>query len=235
MTGIYRFADMNVAVTSQYPAVHALCAEYRTDAAPDFAVEISRSDNDRERAIAGQGTASDSCLETLAVYRAIAEKAPERGAFLFHGSALAVDGEGYVLAAPSGVGKSTHARLWRELLGERVAMINDDKPLIRVYGDGTAAVYGTPWDGKHRLSTNMSAPLRAVCVLERGEVNHIRPIPKAEALPALIRQTYRPRDPAALKATMALLDQMNVRLYRLRCNMEPSAAELSFSAMSGEE
>lgn len=52
--------------------------------------------------------------------------------FLFHGSCVAVDGEGYLFAAKSGVGKSTHARLWRELLGDRAVMFSDDEPLIRV-------------------------------------------------------------------------------------------------------
>jgi serine kinase of HPr protein (carbohydrate metabolism regulator) len=50
------------------------------------------------------------------------------GVILFHGSALSLDGEGFIFTAKSGVGKSTHAGLYRELYGERVEMINDDKP-----------------------------------------------------------------------------------------------------------
>lgn len=30
-------------------------------------------------------------------------------------------------------------------------MLDDDKPLLRITKDGVIA-YGTPWDGKHRLS-----------------------------------------------------------------------------------
>ena len=85
---------------------------------------------------------------------------------LFHGSAVAVDGIGYLFTAKSGTGKSTHTRLWRELFGERAVMLNDDKPLIKVSENGII-VYGTPWDGKHRLSTNTFVPLKGICFMSK--------------------------------------------------------------------
>ena len=36
---------------------------------------------------------------------------PVYDTFLFHGSAIAVDGAAYIFTAKSGTGKSTHARL----------------------------------------------------------------------------------------------------------------------------
>ena len=51
-------------------------------------------------------------------------------------------------------------------------MINDDKPLLKIKDSGVR-VYGTPWDGKHRLSTNISVPLKALCILNRGKENKI--------------------------------------------------------------
>ena len=112
-------------------------------------------------------------------------------------------------------------------------MVNDDKPLIRVYDDETVVAYGTPWDGKHRLSSNSSVPLKGICLLERAMNNDIREITKAEGYPMLLQQTYRPSNPDALKRTLLLLDRMNVKLYRLCCNMEVSAAELSYNVMKG--
>ena len=112
-------------------------------------------------------------------------------------------------------------------------MINDDKPIIRMQA-GRAFVYGSPWDGKERLSSNACAPVRAVCILERGKENAIREIARAEALPTLIQQAYRPHDGDALKKTLFLLDQWDAAFYRLRCNMDLSAAEMSYGAMSGQ-
>ena len=243
MTNIYRLAERNIAVTSLYEEVHRLCAAYRVpDAAPDFVVRIAQADIDLERERSAREDAAegrsvrqfpDSYLETLAVYRQIAERMTEYDTLLLHGSCVAVDGMGYLFTAGSGTGKSTHTRLWRELLGERAVMINDDKPLIRAGADGTAMVYGTPWDGKHRLSTNTAVPLRAVCILERAAENAIRPIPAGEAYPMLLQQAYRPRDAAALAKTLTLLDRLAgcVRFWRLGCNMDPEAARLAYEAM----
>ena len=109
---------------------------------------------------------NDEYLETLAVYRKIAEKMIDYDTILFHGSVIAVDGIGYLFTAKSGTGKSTHTRLWRELFGERAVMVNDDKPLIKVSENGII-VYGTPWDGKHRLSTNTFVPLKGICFMSK--------------------------------------------------------------------
>ena len=234
MERTYRFADVNVRIAPVHGEVLAFCSGYEWDGPADFSAETTQADIDRERARGDGGNYSDAYLESLAVYRRIAEKMPEYGAFLFHGSAIAVDGAAYLFTAKSGTGKSTHARLWRELLGDRAAMVNDDKPLIRVRSDGTATVYGTPWNGKHRLGGNVSAPLRAVCILERAEENRIRAVSRQEALPMLIQQAYRPADPAALARTLEMIDRMNVRLYRLGCNMDIGAAELAYNAMKEE-
>ena len=53
--------------------------------------------------------------------------------------------------------------------------MNDDKPFVRISEDG-AKIYGTPYCGKEGLNTNISVPLRAVCILERSEKNRIEPI-----------------------------------------------------------
>lgn len=233
MTYTYRIAGVNIGITSIYEAVHCLCADYRTDGEADFRAEITRADLDRERARASSEV-SEEYLETLAVYRRIAERMPAYDTVLMHGSALAVDGEGVLFTAKSGVGKSTHARLWREVFGGRVVMVNDDKPLLRITGAGVT-VFGTPWNGKHRLGENIAAPLKAVCFLERAEKNTVREIAGSEAYPLLIRQIYRPADPLMLEKTLALIDRLadSVGLYRLGCTMDREAAEVAYSGMKG--
>ena len=231
---IYRFAELNIQINSISAGIYQLCRSYVTDESPHFSVHITQQEIDYERSRADRSGYSDAYLETLAVYRKIAEKIPEYDTFLFHGSAIAVEGKAYIFTARSGTGKSTHTRLWREMLKDRAVMVNDDKPMIRVYPNGDAVVYGTPWDGKHHLSTNIAVPVQAICILERAQVNHIREITKTEALPVLLRQTYRPANPGAMEKTLALIDRLKVKLYRLGCNMEKEAAEISYYAMKEE-
>ena len=244
MTFTYAIAERNIAVTSLHDEVHQLCADYLSpDAASDFAVETTQADIEferkktaREAAVEGHAPAvfSDGYLETLAVYRKIAEKMPDYDTILFHGSCVAVDGVGYLFTAKSGMGKSTHTRLWRELLGNRAVMVNDDKPLIRI-SDSGAVIYGTPWDGKHRLSSNIAVPLKALCVLERAEQNTIRQTTALEVYPMLLQQAYRPMDGMAMSKTLTLIDKLTsvVNLWRLGCNRDIEAARVAYEAMKG--
>ena len=232
-----KLAGKAIGVTCLYPSTREFCVGYLTDSQPDFEVSVTRKDIDFEREKSDkiyEYEFRDAYLETLAVYRKIAEKMPCFDTFLFHGSAIAVDGEAYLFTAPSGTGKSTHASLWRKLYGDRAVMINDDKPLISISDTG-AVIHGTPWNGKHRLGNNITAPLKAICLLTRAEENSIREISSAEAYPTLIQQSYRPADPMALAMTMTLIDRLAVsaRLYRLGCNMEPEAAEVAYNGMKG--
>ena len=241
MTDTYKIAGKVIEICSVYEKVHSYCREYRYDGAPDFAVKISQEDIDYERErdertakITGRSNSdpSDEYLEELAVYRKIAEKMLDHDTLLFHGSCVAVDGEGYIFAASSGTGKSTHTRLWREYLGERAVMVNDDKPLIRVDKLG-ATVFGTPYNSKHRLGSDIAVPLKALCVLTRSEKNHIEPVTRKEIYAALVQQTYRPADSIKMMKTMSLIDALadNVKLYRLGCNMDIEAAKVVYEGM----
>lgn len=238
-----RIADKVIAVSALHGYIADYCKDYISADTPDFLVKVTQSDIDCEREKSRQEDIkegipirnfSDDYLETLAVYRKIADKMLESDTILFHGSVVAVDGIGYLFTAKSGTGKSTHTRLWRELFGERAAMINDDKPLIKVSKSGIM-VYGTPWDGKHRLSTNTSVPLKAVCVLERSEENRIERVTADSVYDMLVQQVYRPQSPQKLLKTLQLIDVLseNAEMYRLGCNMDISAAEIAYKAMKG--
>ena len=97
-------------------------------------------------------------------------------------------------------------------------------------------VHGTPWDGKHRLSTNMCVPLRAVCILERTEENRIVPITKKDAYNMLMQQVYRPTGAEGMMKTLALIDRLaaSVKLYRPGCNMDKQAAKTAYNGMKGK-
>ena len=176
---------------------------------------------------------SDAYLETLAVYRKIADCLLSCNTLLFHGSVIAVDGEGYLFTAKSGTGKSTHTRLWREYFGERAVMVNDDKPLLRITDSGVTA-YGTPWDGKHRLSTNTAVPLKGICILARDTTNHIEPVEPHAVYPLIVQQTNRSLSADGMKQTLSLIDRMLnvVPVYRLGCNMDIEAARVAYEGMN---
>lgn len=231
----YRIADVDMEIAYESPSIAKLCRDYETisQSKPEWSISVSESDIKYEEQKSEEPFPREA-YESLAIYRKICERVVERDCFLFHCSAVSVDGRAYLFAAPSGTGKSTHTRLWRQYFGERAVMINDDKPLIKIQKDGVY-VYGTPWCGKHGLQTNKKAPVQGICVLARGEENTIKRITPLDAYPDLYKQTYRPREQERIVHTLALLKQMaeQVPLYKMYCNISKEAAVMAWDAMRG--
>ena len=211
---------------------------YATTKEAQFTVEVGEADVEFSKELLKRSFGeprqpyNDCFLENLSIQNMLSRKLLDDGVLQIHGSALCMDGEGYIFTAPSGTGKSTHARFWRETFGERVWMINDDKPMVRL-ADGKATVYGTPWAGKHRLNTNASAPLKAIVWLTRDTENHIAPMAKADAFPVLMGQTAWARTGPQKPQTMRLLKELldAAAFYHLGCNLDPEAARIAWQGM----
>lgn len=232
----YKIADVVFDTNHIYTYTAKLCQNYlyKGTEPSAFAVNITQSDIDNERAKGGAEQFSDAYLESLALFRKLCEYTLLNAqGIIFHSSAICVDGNAYLFTAPSGTGKSTHARLWREMLGDRAIMINDDKPIIR-FVDGAFYVYGTPWNGKHRLDTNSRAKIKAICEIKQAKDNSITEISSSQMLYVILNQTLRPEKLDEMEKFLALIDKLlkSVKLYSLRCNISREAAELSFATMS---
>ena len=228
------FAGEIFRIRPHYEQFYKYCRGfYREPDGSAFDASVTEAEIEAE-AKNSENTSSYALLESLAVYRKISEYLPKKGSFLFHASALSVDGQAYVFTAESGTGKSTHARLWRQNFGDRVTMVNDDKPIITVK-DGKTYVSGTPWSGKHRLSTDITVPVKAICFLRRGRENVITKTDKNTVFEKLWTQTYKPADKEALTDTVRLISEVmkTVDFYDLQCNMEPEAAVISYKGMKG--
>ena len=214
---------------------------YFTDKAPEFIIEPTEAyirsvqiDFDHMYDIDGLAKINyeEHFLENNAIHILVADKLVEYNVLMLHGSALSMNGEGIIFTAKSGTGKSTHARLWCEVFGSKVQMINDDKPMIRV---DEMKAYGTPWDGKHHLSSNTSVPIKAIVKIERAKENRIEPISVKDAINLLMNQTYVSRDPDKNVQILDLYAKLieKVSFYRLECNMELEAARVAWEKLIG--
>ena len=154
------------------------------------------------------------------------------GGMMLHSSAVVVDGQAYLFTADSGTGKSTHTQLWLKKFGESAFILNDDKPALRLEDDGWYA-YGTPWSGKYDISVDTRVPVAGIAVVERGEVNSIEPFGGITAIHAILKQVNRPKAKEYREKLLELLDKLitQVPVWKLRCNMDPVAAEISYGAM----
>ena len=127
-----QIAGVLVAIENRYAFTERLCADYIVDVSPDecdFSVsataeEIAAENNDED-------AFSPAYCESLALYRKMCTRMLDYDAFLFHAAVVSYAGRGYAFAAKSGTGKSTHVAQWMHALGDRVTVVNGDKPILR--------------------------------------------------------------------------------------------------------
>ena len=230
---LYSLAGLIIDIRFRYAYGKALCKayEYHGEKKADFCVEISDEMIAHERSL-DTGGFSDGYLEGLAAYREICKQAYAYDCMFMHCSALSYKGNALLLTAPSGTGKSTHARLWREHFGEDVVMINDDKPLLR-FIDGQIYACGTPWDGKHHISNNIMVPVKAIAILSQGKQNIAQRASAKQALFHILNQTIRPEEPELMNQVLGYTEQLlkNVKIYTLSCTISDEAVQTLFNAI----
>ncbi len=237
-----QIAGRVAAVRSLFESTRDYCRAYLTEEAPDFSVTVTRPDLEAEQSALRAEALREGIrvrvfpepfLERSVIQRNVAERLLAFDTLLFHGSAVAVDGAGYLFTADCGTGKSTHTRLWRQAFGDRAVMINDDKPFLRITEAGVLAC-GAPWSGKHGLDTNITVPLKGICILERGRENRIWPITAGEALVMLEKQGCEPTEPKSRAHYRVLIRALSeaVPLWKMQCNKDPQAAQAAYEAMA---
>ncbi len=221
-------ANLVIRILNRHSYVRILCNEYITDGdrPADIIVSVSEEELRAEIEKAPECFFGDGYAEGVVIYEKISNELPAFDAFVMHSSVVEVNGEAYCFAAESGTGKSTHTRYWKEAIGDRVTVINGDKPIYRFEGNQLMA-YGTPWCGKENWQTKTSAPLKALCLLERGEENAIYPVDAFKVLAELSRHFHLPGGGQVdMVKLMELVDKMvtMIPVYRLQARNDISAA-----------
>ena len=229
----YKIADL---ITEYEPLTEefaAFLAPFSCDGEgePDISLRYSREQAEELLGRMAQGTTlaqaesfGVSCMFNRSIIRF--------RAMLVHSSALVLDGKAYLFSADSGVGKSTHTRLWLQVFGDRVHIMNDDKPVIRLSEDKTV-VYGTPFDGGSGIALNEAYPLGAIVFIERGEENAVRIPPDDEIIQRLYFQTAHM---VSEKTAIRMLDNFaklieRTKFFVLTCNMDISAAHFAYHSI----
>lgn len=234
-------ADKKIEIECNYRTVFYMCRDYLADFDdPDFIIRVSEEEIYDESSRLPKITTpypgiaarhAYEYIENRLVYNKIAEALIHCGILLMHGSVISTDGQGYMFIAPSGAGKTTRTKIWKDLYPESV-VINGDKPLIKI-SDNEIIAYGTPWCGKEEWNTNGMVPLKAVFLLERADndgIDYLEEINAGKAFPFLLRHTYHQPDPDLQRKTIKLLKgfENNVKIYKFHSTPTPQSVRLAY-------
>ena len=224
-----QLANLCVALENKYDFIEKLARDYITDGEPEFTV-FATDEEIAEEGKNEEGSFSLGYLESIVLYRKIAEKLPEYDAFVFHGAVIEFEGRAYLFTAKSGVGKTTHIRLWQKKFGNAVSILNGDKPVLRII-DGKAYASGTPWRGKEGYGKPGLLELYGIAFLERALENEAYPVMPDAVIMKFATQAYIPKTEAAVK-TLSLFNKIlsTVPLITLKCNMNLDAADVAKAA-----
>lgn len=155
-----QIAEVLIAIENRYAFTERLCADYIVDTSPDDC-DISVAATPEEIAAENdeEGSFSPAYCESLALYRKICTRMLGFNAFLFHAAIISYAEQGFAFTAKSGTGKSTHIAQWVRALGERVTVVNGDKPILRWQnGEVAEPPDGTPSGESACACTSSAVP-----------------------------------------------------------------------------
>lgn len=224
-----KIANNKVLIKPFSDKVKSTFRKYLTSGEYDFEINVNQQNLDSELKIINEyreRNYNDPVLaaERSSIFRALAENLPSFGSFLLHGSAISYNNQGIIFVADSGTGKSTYAYSWYNSYKDKVEYINDDKPFISM-SDDSPLIYGSPWNGKHGRGQNTSAPLKAICFIERSLENNIKKINSINALSLLLPHVYIPEDINNKKHLYSLVSKAATKIdfYIVQCNQDTDA------------
>lgn len=154
-----------------------------------------------------------------------------RGGLPLHASLVEKDGFGVVFLGPSGMGKSTQAKLWEQYLG--ADFLIGDRPGLRKL-DGKWVGFGMPWDGKDGIHRQNSVPVRALVWLEQAKENRITLMTPVQAMSVMLKQAMMPVwDDQAMNGATVLMGALaqEVPMFHLRCLPDESATRLTYETI----
>ncbi len=232
---VYDIANLRVQIDNQYEYTTRFCREYLSleqNSPVDITASVSSEEFAKEKEQSSKF--SDGYIENICLYRSICLQLPQRNRMLLHASVLEVDGEGYAFLGRSGIGKSTHTRLWMQYV-KNCRIVNGDKPILEETKDGFIA-HGTPWRGKENWGEKRSVPLKGLCFIEQAKENTIQPLKPAETSLRLLHQVLMPTVAQDAIATLDLIDKLIAKTpaYLLKCNISEQAVEKSFTALTNK-
>lgn len=188
---IYSFAGLIIKMNTKYKYTKNLADIYKLNSNKKADIDITLKDDFLKKKINEHLNTKPEIIEHIYLSYKFSVLSLPYNCVSFHASGIKYKNKAFLFAGTTGVGKSTHTNLWQQEFGkENVKIINDDRPVIRIYNNKVFA-YGTPFSGGTNLNLNIKAPVGGIVFLEKSNKNFIKKLSPKEAIPLFLENTIR--------------------------------------------
>lgn len=153
----------------------------------------------------------------------------------FHSALVECHGYAFAVCGESGVGKTTHARLWRDY--KNAIILNGDRSICKRI-DNQWMAYGSPWSGTSGEQINRSAPFKGIVVLKQSSKNTVEQLSGIDAFSALFHHLVYPSwDVDIVNNVMDEFDAFltDIPVYSLHCKPDQEAVDVLEQALYKEK
>lgn len=154
-------------------------------------------------------------------------------AFLLHSSVVMHNEKAVLFFGPSGVGKSTQAKLWCNYIGADI--INGDRCVI-MQKNGIFLGGGSPWCGTSEIRRKEQAPIAGIFFINQSDENSVLPLGD-KAFKHLISQTVvNSWDVGFMSAVTQMIAELilHIPVYQLNCRPDNDAVNVAYSTLFGK-
>lgn len=149
-----------------------------------------------------------------------------QGRIAIHSSSVVSQGKAILFSARSGVGKSTHAELWKQYEGTEE--FNGDINLVG-FENGRPYVYGIPWCGTSDVFHDGCYELTGVALLEQASENTITELDECDKVLMLLhRYISLMWDEKQLDICLEMAEKLSetVPVFKMGCTISREAVEM---------
>lgn len=150
--------------------------------------------------------------------------AQQHGMAALHSSSILYENKLWLFSGHSGMGKSTHTNLWKDLY--HTPVINGDLNLLAL-DNGVPVVHGIPWCGTSGIYDTKTYPLGGIILLNQAKENTIEQLTVDQKLLLVSQRLISPSWTKELwNKNLNLVEQITEQILvcRLHCTKEKEAA-----------
>ena len=146
------------------------------------------------------------------------------GMVALHSASLLYKGKAWLFSGHSGMGKSTHTNLWKELYD--ITLLNGDLNLLGLQ-NGQPVIHGIPWCGTSGIFSTETVPLGGIILLNQAPSNQIEDLTMDKKQLLVSQRLISPTWTVDLfEQNMEIVENIvpSIMVCKLHCTKEPNAA-----------